>query len=75
MNLYLEALDNDIKKSQENPSVGVILCSSKDKEVVEYSLSKNMSKTLISEYKLKLPDKKLLELKLKEMKELLEKTI
>ena len=72
MNLYLEALDNDIKKSQENPSVGVILCSSKDKEVVEYSLSKNMSKTLISEYKLKLPDKKLLELKLKEMKVLFE---
>lgn len=34
-----------------------------------------MSKTLISEYKLKLPGKKLLELKLKEMKELLEKTI
>lgn len=34
-----------------------------------------MSKTLISEYKLKLPDQKLLELKLKEMKELLEKTI
>lgn len=75
MNLYLEALDNDIKKSQENPSVGVILCSSKNEDVVEYSLSKNMSKTLISEYKLKLPDKKLLELKLKEMKELLEKTI
>lgn len=75
INLYLEALDNDIKKSQENPSVGVILCSSKDEDVVEYSLSKNMSKTLISEYKLKLPDKKLLELKLKEMKELLEKTI
>lgn len=75
MNLYLEALDNDIKKSQENPSVGVILCSSKDEDVVEYSLSKNMSKTLISEYKLKLPDQKLLELKLKEMKELLEKTI
>ena len=30
MNLYLEALDRDVKKEQENPSVGVILCSSKD---------------------------------------------
>ena len=68
MNLYLEALDRDVKKVQENPSVGVILCSSKDVDVVEYSISKNMSKTMISEYKLKLIDKKLLESKLKEMK-------
>ncbi len=72
MNLYLEALDRDVKKEQENPSVGVILCSSKDKDVVEYSLSKNMTQTLISEYKLKLIDKKLLETKLKEMKLLIE---
>ena len=72
MNLYLEALERDVKKKQENPSVGVILCSSKDKDVVEYSLSKNMSQTLISEYKLKLIDKKLLEMKLKEMKSLIE---
>ena len=70
MNLYLEALDRDIKKENENPSVGIILCSSKDKEVVEYSMSKNMSQTLISEYKLKLIDKKILENKLKEVKNL-----
>ena len=70
MNLYLEALDRDVKKMQENPSVGVILCSTRDKDVVEYSLSKNMSQTLISEYKLKLIDKKILETKLKEMKEI-----
>ena len=72
MNLYLEALDRDVKKEQENPSVGIILCSTKDKDVVEYSLSKNMSQTLISEYKLKLIDKKLLETKLKQMKSFIE---
>ena len=72
MNFYLEALDRDVKKENENPSVGIILCSSKDKDVVEYSLSKNMSQTLISEYKLKLIDKKLLEDKLSEMKQLLD---
>ena len=72
MNLYLEVLDRDVKKEQENPSVGVILCSSKDKDVVEYSISKNMSQTMISEYKLKLIDKKLLETKLKEMKNLID---
>lgn len=70
MNLYLEALDRDVRKEQENPSVGIILCSSKDNDVVEYSISKNMSKTMISEYKLKLIDKKLLESKLKEIKNL-----
>ena len=72
MNLYLEALDRDVKKEQENPSVGVILCSSKDEDVVEYSISKNISQTMISEYKLKLIDKKLLETKLKEMKNLID---
>jgi len=72
INFYLEALDRDVRKPNENPSVGVILCSSKDKNIVEYSLSKSMSKTLISEYKLKLIDKKLLENKLSEMKRILE---
>ncbi len=71
MNLYLEALDRDVKRENENPSVGIILCSSKDKEVVEYSISKNTSQTLISEYKLKLIDKRLLEKKLKEVKTLI----
>lgn len=67
MNLYLEALDKSIKKPHENPSVGIILCSSKNQEIVKYSLNKNMSKTLIAEYKLKLIDKKLLENKLLEL--------
>lgn len=68
MNLYLEALDRNVKRQNENPSVGIILCSSKNKDVVEYSMSKNISQTMISEYKLKLIDKKLLENKLKEVK-------
>lgn len=72
MSLYLEALDRNVKKEKENPSVGIILCSSKDKDVVEYSISKNMSQTLISEYKLKLIDKRLLENKLKEVKNLMD---
>ena len=41
MNLYLEALDRNVKKDYENPSVGIILCSSKDKEVVENKLDKD----------------------------------
>lgn len=66
MNLYLEALDREVKKPNENPSVGVILCAKKDDEVVEFALSRSLSPTMISEYKLKLIDKKLLQEKLKE---------
>ena len=72
MNLYLEALDRDVKKKNENPSVGIILCSSKDKDVVEYSMNRNLSKTMISEYKLKLIDKNLLRKKLNEVKNIIE---
>lgn len=37
INLYLEALDREVKKENENPSVGIILCASKDDEVVEFA--------------------------------------
>ena len=52
MNLYLEALDREVKKETENPSVGVILCASKDDEVVEFALSRSLSPTMVSEYTL-----------------------
>ena len=67
INFYLEALDRDVKKPNENPSVGLILCASKDDTVVEYALSRSLSPTLVSDYTLKLPDKKLLQEKLKEI--------
>ena len=67
INFYLEALDRDVKKPNENPSVGLILCTSKDDTVVEYALSRSLSPTLVSDYTLKLPDKKLLQEKLKEL--------
>ena len=72
MNLYLEALDREVKKENENPSVGIILCASKDDEVVEYALSRSLSPTMVSEYTLKLIDKNLLQRKLKEYTELAE---
>lgn len=43
INLYLEALDREVKKENESPSVGVILCASKDDEVVEFALSRSLS--------------------------------
>lgn len=67
LNFYLEALDRNIKKSNENPSIGILLCKDKDSEVVEYALSRSLSPTMISEYKTQLPDKKLLQQKLNEL--------
>lgn len=67
LNFYLEALDRDVKKSNENPSIGVLLCKDKDSEVVEYALSRSLSPTMVSEYKTQLPDKKLLQQKLHEL--------
>ena len=64
INFYLEALDRDVKKQNENPSIGILLCKDKDSEVVEYALSRSLSPTMVSEYKTKLPDKKLLQDKL-----------
>ena len=66
LNFYLEALDRDVKKDHENPSVGVILCKSKDNEVVEYCLSRSLSPALVAEYETKLIDKALLQQKLHE---------
>ena len=71
MDFYLEALDREHKKPNENPSIGVILCASKEDEVVEYAMSRSLSPTMVAEYKLKLIDKVLLEQKLREFKGLL----
>ena len=67
LNFYLEALDRDVKKLNENPSIGILLCKDKDNEVVEYALSRSLSPTMVSEYKTQLPDKKLLQQKLHEI--------
>lgn len=67
LNFYLEALDRDARKEGENPSVGIILCKSKDDEVVEYALCRNLSPAMIAEYKTKLIPKKILQKKLHEL--------
>ena len=65
LNFYLEALDRDVKKEKENPSIGILLCRDKDNEVVEYALSRTLSPAMVAEYKLHLPDKNLLQEKIK----------
>lgn len=70
LNFYLEALDRDHRKTHENPSIGLLLCATKDEEVVEYALSRTLSPTLIAEYQTMLPDKALLRAKLHEFYQL-----
>ena len=66
LGFYLEALDRDHRKPHENPAIGVLLCASKDSEVVEYALSRTLSPALVAQYQTQLPDKKLLAAKLHE---------
>ena len=67
LDFYLEALDRQVKKENENPSVGLLLCASKNDEVVEYSMSRTMSPMLVAQYQLQLPDKSVLQKKLQEL--------
>ncbi len=67
LNFYLEALDRDVKRPNENPSIGILLCKDKDNEIVEYAMSRILSPAMVSEYRIQLPDKKLLQQKLHEL--------
>ena len=67
LNFYLEALDRDVKKPHERPAIGLLLCASKDDEVVEYALARTTSPTLVAEYQTMLPPKAVLRKKLHEL--------
>jgi hypothetical protein len=52
LNFYLSAVDGIIKRPEDNPSIGLLLCKSKNNLVAEYAL-KDMSKPIgVSEYKI-----------------------
>ncbi|WP_195663336.1 PDDEXK nuclease domain-containing protein [Bacteroides congonensis] len=70
LDFYLEALDRDVKKENENPSIGILLCKSADSQVVEYALNRSLSPTMIAEYKRQLIPKEILQ---KHLKEILDK--
>lgn len=67
LSFYVEALDRDVKKPHERPSIGVLLCATKDDEVVEYALARTASPTLVAEYQTVLPSKEVLRHKLHEL--------
>ena len=52
LNFYLSAVDDILKHETDNPSIGIMLCKTKDKLTAEYAL-KNINKTIgVSKYKL-----------------------
>jgi len=70
MEFYLEALDRDVKKEHEKPSVGIILCKYGDTKIVEYALSRSLSPALVAKYQTELIEAKILERKLDEFYQL-----
>mgnify|MGYP001017288066 FL=1 len=70
MDFYLEGLDRQVRKPDENPSVGLLLCASKNDEVVEYAMSRTLSSMMVAQYQLQLPDKDTLRKKLQELSNL-----
>ena len=60
MNFYLELLDRDVRKPHENPSIGVVLCKSKNDEIVEITMSRQLAPALVAVYETKFIDKDLL---------------
>lgn len=73
LEFYLEALDRDVKRSNENPSIGILLCESAKRQVVEYALSRSLSPTMVAEYKRQLIPKDVLQRSLDEFCSYLEK--
>jgi predicted nuclease of restriction endonuclease-like (RecB) superfamily len=67
LNFYLEALDRDVKKSHENPSIGILLCKDQDAEVVKYALNRSLSPAMVAAYQTQLPDKEVLRGKVREI--------
>lgn len=61
MNFYLEVLDRDVRKVHENLSIGVVLCKTKNDEVVEIAMSRQLSPAMVAEYQTKFVDKALLQ--------------
>ena len=65
MQMYVNYYDRYEKLEDENPTIGILLCKEKNDALVEITLPKDAN-IYASEYKLYLPDKKLLQQKLKE---------
>jgi predicted nuclease of restriction endonuclease-like (RecB) superfamily len=66
LEFYLEVLDNDVKRSNENPSIGILLCKETNREIVKYALNRSLSPTMIAKYERELIPKEIFQKSLDE---------
>jgi predicted nuclease of restriction endonuclease-like (RecB) superfamily len=67
LQMYVNYYDRKVKSSEENKTVGILLCLDKKDSVVKYTLPLENTQLFASRYELYLPDKKELEDKVKEL--------
>ena len=58
MDFYVRYYDNEIKDNQDNPTIGIILCSDKKDTIVKYSVLNDNKNLFASKYQLYLPSEK-----------------
>jgi predicted nuclease of restriction endonuclease-like (RecB) superfamily len=66
LEFYLEALDCDVRRSNENPSIGILLCQEADRNIVKYAMNRSLSPTMIAQYERQLIPKEVLQRSLNE---------
>jgi hypothetical protein len=75
MHLYLNYAKENWTNEGENPPVGLILCAEKDSAVAKYALEGLQNRVLASEYKLMLPNEKLLAKEIEQTRKILENKV
>lgn len=73
LEFYLEALDQNEKRSNENPSIGILMCKDANPEVVRYALNRSVSPTMVSKYEEQLKVGSVIQRSLEEFVEFLNK--
>ena len=75
LKMGLNYFDRKIKCQDDNPTIGLILCTEKNDEMVKYMLSEDNKQIFASKYQLHLPSKEVLEAELKREMEILEELL
>lgn len=73
LEFYLEALDQNEKRSNENPSIGILMCKDANPEVVRYALNRSISPTMVSKYEEQIKVGSVIQRSLEEFVEFLDK--
>ena len=68
MDFYVRYFDNEIKEKEDNPTIGIILCSDKKDTIVKYSVLNDNKNLFASKYQLYLPTEKELALEIEKQK-------